>query len=96
MLGGRCLPPVRRFAPRVCLSMAKPPGLVLSSAGPLVLVQPLELELSSHFQRRLCVFILNHNFSGKKKKSVLPFVSRRVGKFQLEENVFLSGFEKKV
>lgn len=67
MLGGRCLPPVRRFAPRVCLSMAKPPGLVLSSAGPLVLVQPLELELSSHFQRRLCVFILNHNFSGKKK-----------------------------
>lgn len=68
MLGGRRLPTARRFALHVCLSMAEPPGLVLSS--PLVLVHSLELELTSHFQRRLCVFILNYNFSGKKKKNL--------------------------
>lgn len=94
MLGGRRLPTAGRFALHVCLSMAEPPGLVLSS--PLVLVHSLKLELSSHFQRSLCVFILNYNFSGKKKKSVLQCVSRRVGKCQLEANVFFSGFEKKV
>lgn len=68
MLGGRRLPTAGRFALHVCLSMAEPPGLVLSS--PLVLVHSLELELTSHFQRRLCVFILNYNFSGKKKKNL--------------------------
>lgn len=78
MLGGRRLPTAGRFALHVCLSMAEPPGLVLSS--PLVLVHSLKLELSSHFQRSLCVFILNYNFSGKKKKICFTVCFQEGGK----------------